>query len=508
MISKENAEPSRGTYRQIFSSYAHMIGQQQRRPSITLAKQQLPAPAPRQHRAARIVLFYTIVILLIALWSSYAGYAWARHQVIESAYLPALIDLNPQGASLLDTNAPNFTSAQGVGSSDDSATATLPPITILLMGTDERPQEGGYANSDTLILLTLNPSTRQAGMLSFSRDLWVNVPAIGEKAKINTVYALGEQNGYPGGGTQLMMDTLSSMIGHPIQYYLRVNFDSFVKIVDMINGIDINVPKTIHDEDYPTADYGIEIFHLDAGMQHLDGELALKYARTRHVDDDYGRQRRQQDVIRAVFDKIRRRDMIPTLISNLPTMLTTLGKSVDTNMLWSELSTVVNYANFLRQNDLQGIQQEVIDKRYGQEDYNSYGQWILIPTPSEVRVAVNRYFGKLTALQSDNGALDTSWVRVEILNGTNKSGVAARTRDLLRQQGWNVVSINDADRDDYAETLIISYGAPAPVLTKMNTDLKLQPDLNNLSGLARNTPIDVKVIVGRDLLAQLGISEP
>ena len=242
-------------------------------------------------------------------------------------------------------------------------------------------------------------------------------------------------------------------------------------------------------------------------MQHLDGTTALKYARTRHVDDDYGRQRRQQDVIRAIFDKVRRRDMFPTLISKLPTMFTTLGKSVDTNM-WSELTTVVNYANFLRQNDLQGIQQEVIDKRYGQEDFNTIGQWILIPKPSEVRVAVNRYFAKLSTANTSGEALDTSWVRVEVLNGTDQPGVAARTRDILRQQGWNVVSINDADRSDYAETLIVNYGAPEVVLQKMNTDLHLQLNLNNLSGLSRNTPVDVKVIVGKDLLNQLGLAQP
>lgn len=66
------------------------------------------------------------------------------------------------------------------------------------------------------------------------------------------------------------------MIGRPIEHYVRINFDSFVEIVDMIGGIDINVPKTIHDEEYPTADYGVETFHLAAGMQHLDGTTALQ----------------------------------------------------------------------------------------------------------------------------------------------------------------------------------------------------------------------------------------
>lgn len=483
-----------------------MIGQQPRRSASVLARPQ-PTPPPRQRFAVRIIVLYTIVILLVAAWSSFAGYNWARHRVIESASLPGLGVLGSRVVGSENTVSETGIINNDVTANDESQALALPPITVLLMGTDERPQEQSGANTDTLILLTLDPTTRQAGMLSFSRDLWVNVPALSQKEKINSVYALGEQKGYGGGGSQLMMDTISSMIGRPIQYYVRINFESFVQIVDMIGGIDINVPKTIHDEEYPTADYGIETFHLEAGQQHLDGVTALKYARTRHIDDDYGRQRRQQDVIRAVFDKVRRRDMFPTLIGNLPKIFSTLGKSVDTNM-WSEPSLVVNYANFLRQNDLQGIEQEVIDKRFGQEDYNTIGQWILIPKPSEVRVAVNRYFAKLGTTAQSADQLDTSWVRVEVLNGTDQPGVAARTRDLLQQQGWNVVSINDADRSDYAETLVVSYGAPDGVLKKMNNDLHLQPDLNNLSGLSRNTPVDVKIIVGQDLLNQLGIQNP
>lgn len=76
----------------------------------------------------------------------------------------------------------------------------LKPITVLLMGTDERPQEQELANTDTLILLTLDPSTRQAGMLSFSRYFWVNIPALGEKSQINTIYGIREQENYEGGG--------------------------------------------------------------------------------------------------------------------------------------------------------------------------------------------------------------------------------------------------------------------------------------------------------------------
>ncbi len=481
-----------------------MIDSQPRRTTNTLPNR-LPPP-PKQRGVTAFVLFYSVIILAIAGWSGFLGYNWARQRVLGAEDFPSL-----QAASGT-SNDPANPQAQdnanvsiGNPSTSDSETADLAPISVLLMGSDERPQDDGTVNTDTIILLTLNPQTKQAGMLSFSRDMWISVPWLGDKAKINTIYGIGERSGYQGGGAQLLMDTISSMIGQPIQHYVRINFDGFVQTVDLIGGIDINLPRAIHDEEYPTANFGVETFHLNAGSQHLDGRTALKYARTRHVDDDYGRQRRQQDVIRAVFDRVRSQG-ITTLLGNLTSMLGTLGKSVDTN-LWGELPKMYAYANFLSRTDLQGIQQEVIDKRYGQEDFNSYGQWILIPTPSEVRVAVNRFFGKVNTIASDSAQTDISWVRVEVLNGAGVIGVAARTRELLRQRGWNVVSINDADRDDYTQTIVVNYGAPEAIVKRMTADLQMQPNLNSLSGLARNAPIDVKIVVGKDLLPQLGIVE-
>ena len=142
-------------------------------------------------------------------------------------------------------------------------------------GTDERPDEGVPLRTDTMILLSLDPSGQTLGMLSLPRDLWVPIPGKNTTAKINTAYTIGSQTNYPGGGPQLAKDTVSSFIGRPVDYYVRVNFDGFREIVDLIGGVDINVPYTIHDEEYPTENYGVETFHLDAGLQHLDGAADL-----------------------------------------------------------------------------------------------------------------------------------------------------------------------------------------------------------------------------------------
>jgi hypothetical protein len=95
------------------------------------------------------------------------------------------------------------------------------------------------------------------------------------------------------------------------------------------------------------------------------------------------------------------------------------------------------------------------------------------------------------------------WVRIEVLNGTNQPGVAARTRDLLVAQGWHVVSIGDADRDDYGRTIIINYGVPEPLLEKVSADLDLQPNLSSLNGLNSTLPVDVRIVVGEDILPKV-----
>jgi LCP family protein required for cell wall assembly len=183
---------------------------------------------------------------------------------------------------------------------------------VLLLGNDARAGESDISNTDTMILLSFDTQNQTLGLLSLPRDLWVPIPGFGYETRINTAYPLGETYGYEGGGPQLAMDTVSSFIGQPVKYYARVNFQGFVELIDMIGGVDVNVPFTIYDDQYPTEDYGVQLFYLEAGQQHLDGETALKYVRTRNVDDDYGRAGRQQQVIRAVADKVLRSDMLTT----------------------------------------------------------------------------------------------------------------------------------------------------------------------------------------------------
>lgn len=198
-------------------------------------------------------------------------------------------------------------------------------VTVLLMGADTRPSERGESRprSDTIMLLMADPTNHQASVLSIPRDLYVDIPGYGLN-RVNTAYFLG--------GGPLAMKTVEYNFGVRVNHYALIEFDVFTTLVDEIGGIDLNVPKSIYDPSYPSQDYGYDPFYIEAGMQHLDGQTALKYVRTRHADSDFNRAQRQQDVLFSIRDKVLSLDMLPTLVEKAPALYASLQQSIDTDL--------------------------------------------------------------------------------------------------------------------------------------------------------------------------------
>ncbi len=455
-----------------------------------------------------IAVGYATFLIVLVLLAGSSLYGWSRDYILRTPTLIAAdvsalenISASDGATSNADLTTGDDTSAKAFPAIDPNG---VEAINILLMGTDARPEDTDAARTDTLILLTLNPQTRTAGMLSLPRDLYVPIHRQGYEAKINMAYVIGEDERYPGGGAQLTMDTVSDFVQQPIDYYVRLNFHGFIELVDLIGGIDVLVPHEIHDEEYPTEDYGYETFHLDAGLQHLDGETALKFARTRNIDNDYGRAKRQQQVIRAVVDKVLAVDMIPTLLPKLPTIFYTMRSSVDTNI---PMTKQIELAQLLRSVAPREIRQEVLDNRYGEETYSEYGEWILRADPQKKEAILKRFFADPGPTPVGSDTTDLRWVRVEILNGTNQPGIAAKARDLLEARGWQITTIDDADRKNYSQTLLINYSIPADLMKQIQTDLGLATDQAILAPKQLNqggtAPVDVRIIIGNDLLPEL-----
>ncbi len=228
------------------------------------------------------------------------------------------------------------------------------PVTVLLMGADTRPSERGVERprSDTMILTMLDPVNKRASMLSIPRDLFVDVPGYGLN-RVNTAYFFG--------GSDLAIETVQYNLGIRVNYYAMIEFNVFVRLVDEIGGVDVVNQGEIYDARYPTYDFGYQVFYLPAGAQHLDGETALKYARTRHGNSDFDRAERQQQLIFAIRDKVTSLNMLPTLVQKAPSLYSEIGSNVDTSLSLDQMTRLVVLASDIPK---ENIRTGVIDSNY------------------------------------------------------------------------------------------------------------------------------------------------
>jgi LCP family protein required for cell wall assembly len=371
-------------------------------------------------------------------------------------------------------------------------------VTVLVLGIDERKQETGPFRTDTMLLLTIDPASKTAGLLSIPRDLWVQIPAMNTDGKINTAHFLGDAYDYPGGGPALARVTVQENLGIPIDYTLRVNFDAFEKVVDAIGGAEICVPEVIDDPEYPCYDsYCFDPLHIDAGCQMMDGALALKYARTRHTGTDFDRAKRQQQVLLAIRDKVVKQNLLPQLVAQAPALLDTLQTAVKTDL---SLEQMIQLAKLATQIDPKNIKQATIDENMvvGYNTPTDPPQNVLVPIRDKIRELRDEFFYIVPAANpiGTAPAPTSGAARIRVENGTQINGLAARTSDRLTAQGFNVVEIDSADRFDYAQSQIISYAADTTVAEAVAQTLGLP--LSSIVTSTANSTIDLKVILGGD----------
>ncbi len=217
----------------------------------------------------------------------------------------------PSPTKSANDNPSSFDVARGIfsagtGGDDTSADSVWPDqqyLNIMVLGVDTR-DDGGDQNADVIILARLDLQRNTLNSISIPRDLLVEIPGHGE-GKINGAYGIGVEEDPDDrvAGVAMMRDTIEHNFGIMIDDYVMVDFEGFTEVVDAVGGIDIDVPTTIVDENYPTEDYGTRTLRIEEGRQHMDGETALAYARTRHADSDDQRRERQMLVIKALFEK-------------------------------------------------------------------------------------------------------------------------------------------------------------------------------------------------------------
>lgn len=269
------------------------------------------------------------------------------------------------------TATPNATPNPSLAAPELAGWQGTERVTVLVMGVDTRPEERGYrTRTDTMILMSIDPTTKRGSMLSIPRDTYVDVPGYGLQ-RVNTAYPLG--------GAELAVDTIEYNFGIRIDHYAIVEFAAFTALVDEIGGIDIYVPVEINDPIFPDMDYGYDPLYIPAGQQHMDGITALKYARTRHQDNDYERARRQQAVIMAIRSKIISFDMLPTLIQKAPGLYEMMGESIRTDMTLQQITELALLGQDIPE---ESIRSGVIDANYLMGYETPEGAQVSIPNRS------------------------------------------------------------------------------------------------------------------------------
>ncbi len=258
---------------------------------------------------------------------------------------------------------------------------------ILLLGSDRRPGESWQTRSDAIIVVRVDPVRQRVALLSFPRDLIVNIPGYGY-GRINAATVYGDLYPQLGGGSELARETVSELLDLTIHHVVRIDFTAFTTAIDAIGGIDIVVEKELYDPRYPTMDYGYMVAHFLPGSQRMDGERALIYSRLRHVDSDYHRARRQQQVIQAIMQRVREQNILGQ-VEMLANLSSALRDDIQTDL---SLEQAIGIAWAFR-----GFAPDQVERYSLDETLTSVGiaddPYAITATPGAIRYVANQLLG-------------------------------------------------------------------------------------------------------------------
>ena len=257
-------------------------------------------------------------------------------------------------------------------------------VNIILLGTDRRDNEPDVTRTDTLLIVSIDPVTKSAGVLSLPRDLWVNIPGYGFE-RVNTAFEIGEFQ-KKGGGPALLRKTIEGLLGVPIHHYALVGFTGFRKVVDQLGGVVVDVERPFRDDEFPQGNYGTRRIIFQTGLQVLDGETALWFVRSRHADSDFGRNRRQRQFLLAV----RQQALQLNMITKAPAMLSSIMESVRTDLRTTEILSLARVAKDVETSRLVS---RAIDESMVNPWMTPGGAAVLLPEPAAIRQVVQEVFG-------------------------------------------------------------------------------------------------------------------
>ncbi len=417
-------------------------------PAQSVADGAIPPPPPPGRK--RTVVLSIVLVLVVLIGAGLAGIVQTR---------------GGWGRLLEDTPlAPKLTEVFG-----------KQKLRILVMGVDDSWTDSdevytSESRSDTNIAVNIDLATKNLGVVSIPRDLWVEIPKVGH-AKVNEAIA--------DGGPERTEATLVSNFGMPaFDYYLILKIDATKNIVDAIGGIDVDVEKTMDYDD----NWGHLHIHLKKGYQHLNGEQTVGYIRFRHDEEgDFGRMRRQRQVMQVLVARLKD----PSIAMHVPALLSIVQKNVRTNMPPDKMLPL---AFAMRDITPQMFHTAELPTDIGFTD----GQSVLYYQPQAGAEIVRKYL-----VVGFTGAFDPSTVRLKVENGSGKPGAASAMADYLRQKGFTVIETRNAKKFGAAKTSITGPNESIVALVA-----KQMPIAGVLTAIGPVEGGDIDIVVGKDYRVQ------
>jgi LCP family protein required for cell wall assembly len=445
----------------------------------------------------RLGIMITLAVLIFLVFAGFYGLSYRLTGTNGSAF--QFVNLNTSDETAAGSQLP--------GPEKDLIEADIVPegiltpwdgtgrVTVLLMGLDYRDWSAGEgpARTDTMILLTLDPLNNTAGMMSIPRDLWVSIPGF-ENGRINTAYFLGEAYQMPGGGPGLAVQTVEELLGVEINYYAQVDFGTFTYFIDELGGVKIDVPRKIKID--PIVGDPIK---LKSGLQVLNGDLSLAYARARNTrGGDLDRSVRQQQVILGIRDRLLDPNNLSRLIKNAPALYTEIAAGVQTNMTLDELIKLAVMAQTVPE---EHISRQTISPQEVIFAESPDGQSVLVPLPEKIRQLRDDVFlvstGTLGPLLpgTTRERMVSEGASIKLLNGSQTDGLANRTQTDLQAEGANIIEISNGEFTE--KTRIIDYTGNPHTVQYLAEIFDLQSGSYTLEYEPASS-IDVVVILGAD----------
>ncbi|MCL5291655.1 MAG: LCP family protein [Actinobacteria bacterium] len=349
------------------------------------------------------------------------------------------------------------------------------PVTFLVVGSDSRGKDKG--RSDTLMILRLNPRKKVASLISIPRDMRVEIPGNGTD-KINAAYSLG--------GAELTIETVQQFTGLEMNHFIEVDFQGFKRLVDSLGGIDIDIRPPNGRSRLKDPEIDLDI---PRGMQHLNGDEALKFVRVRHVDDDFGRVERQQQFLRAVFEKA----VKPSSLAKLPQLAEIVTDNVRTDSGLG-LREMLAYGQLLRSIPRENVRMATLPGDSQMMGGVSY----VVPQYDKMDWLLGRLKNDQT-FETTKEEVANANIVVDIQNGSGVQGQGLKMADALKLKGFTVGEISNADNFSYERTQILATPESYAKAKKVHDALGLGDIVSD-----RINGSSIIIVVGRDFVEKNG----